>query len=259
MKFLTTKINLILFFIPILYLNSQPALEEDGLPPVPGLQTAVYDYAGILNNREEHFLREKLIRYSDSTSTQIVIASIPDLQGHDINLYAAEWAHKWGIGQKGKDNGIFILVAPNDRKVSIQVGYGVEPLLTDALSRRIIDRIMIPHFRKEDYFNGLNSAVDTIFKILTGEFKPDANSSNENFPVWLVIVIVVFILIILFLLSKHHKGGGGYTIDNPGGPVIWGGGSYSGGSGWGGGFGGGGFSGGFGGGGFGGGGASGSW
>ncbi len=240
-------------------------IDQDGLPAKPALETSVYDFAGILSPGERQSLEEKLIRYADSTSTQIVAATIPSLNGNDINVWGAEWAHKWGIGQAGKDNGILIIVAPNDRKTAIVTGYGVEPYLTDALSKRIIENILIPHFKRGDYYGGLNRAADVIFAILQGNFKAPEIQDNKGEIDWvLVLFLVIFVIIVLYVLSKRHggKGGGGYTIDRQG-PVIWGGswgsGGFGGGSFGGGSFGGGGFSGGFGGGGFGGGGASGSW
>ena len=235
--------------------------DKDGLPEVPSFQTSVYDYARILKPWQKKRLEQKLIAYSDTTSTQIVIATVPHLGTHDINLYAAEWAHKWGIGQKGKDNGIFILLAPNDRKVAIQNGYGVEDRLTDALSSRIIENIMIPHFRKGDYYGGLDKATDVIFAILQGKFDAETLKGSGDTD-WLVILFIIFFIILVIIAIKKGSGGsgsGGYTIDNVG-PVFWGGDLGGGSSGGGfGGFGGGGFSGGFGGGGFGGGGASGGW
>jgi len=261
MKFHTIKLILFLLFLGNLTAQEWK-IEEDGLPAVPSFQTSVYDFAGVLSPDQKQYLEQKLIRYADSTSTQIVIATVPDLEGHDINLYAAEWAHKWGIGQKGKDNGIFILLAPDDRKVAISTGYGVEHLLTDALSRRIIDRYMIPHFRQGDYFGGLNAATDAVFRVLSGAYRND-DSDNEPIPAWVIMLFILFFILLLVTLSRHMDSpGGGYTIDRPGGPVIWTGGRPFGpgpfDDGFGGGFGGG-FSGGFGGGGFGGGGASGSW
>jgi uncharacterized protein len=264
MKFHTIKYFLLLLLLIPAFSNAQEGvrLEEDGLPPVPSFQTSVYDYADILPGDKEKFLEQKLIRYSDSTSTQIVIATIPSVRGRDINLFATEWAHKWGIGRAGKDNGIFILVAPKDRKVAISTGYGVESRLTDALSRRIIENYMIPYFKKGDYFRGLHLATDVIFKLLTGEFKAEQVKHSNELRFWDLLVIIIIVLFIIWVLSKISggRGGRGYTIDNPGGPVIFRGGGTGGfGGGFGGGSFGGGFSGGFGGGGFGGGGASGSW
>ncbi len=268
MKFHTIKTyGFILFWffnIGVYGQKTEFPLEKDGLPPVPEIQTSVYDYAQILPDQQEKQLKQKLIRYADTTSTQIVIVTVPKLPGVNLNFWAAQWAEKWGIGIKGKDNGILIVVAPNDRKVVIQTGYGVEDRLTDALARRIIENIFIPHFKKGDYYGGLDRGTDVIIDLLSGKFQAKTTGIDDS-PDWLALLLI-FIVLVLFIywLSRHSgKGGGGYTIDREG-PVIWGspfggssGGNWGGspgGSGWGGGF-----SGGFGGGSFGGGGASGSW
>ncbi len=243
--------------------QTMPPLDDDGLPAIPKVQTSVYDYANIFPDGQQKALEQKLIRYGDSTGTQIVVASIPSLKGRDINFYTTNWAHKWGIGQEREDNGIFILIAPKERKVFIATGYGVEDRLTDALSKRIVEKILIPHFKKGDYIGGVNRAADVIFSILQGKFKAGNTLKNKNDDLWNVLIIALILFIIIFWLSKRYGGhggdDGGYTIDRRG-PVFWGGGFGGGTSSGGfGGFGGGGFSGGFGGGGFGGGGAGGSW
>ena len=240
-------------------------IDKDGLPAVPSLtvqkQHSVYDYAGLLSPDERRRLEEKLSKYYDSTSTQIVVATIQKVND-DISLYATEWAHKWGIGQKDKGNGVFILVSKDDHKITIRTGYGVEHLLTDALSRRIIERDIIPAFRQGRFYEGLDRAVTTIQKILSGEFVNDLPQGDE-IPVWVIILFIIFIIFILLTIFGN-SGGDGWTTSSNGGPIIitrggrsiWGG--SSGGS-FGGGSFGGGFSGGFGGGGFGGGGATGGW
>lgn len=241
---------------------------QDGIPPVPKIQTSVYDYAHLLKPAEKNRLEEKLLKYNDTTSTQIVVATIPSVNGKDISLFATEWAHKWKIGQKGKDNGVFILVSKNDRKVTIRTGYGVEHKLTDAYSRRIIEQVIKPEFRKGNFYRGLDRATDYIIQALNGEFKGvplSKKTDGEGIPIGFIIFII-FILIII-LSNKNRGGGSGGNISrsildtiilsNAGRSGGFGGGFGGGSSG--GSFGGGGFGGGFGGGGFGGGGASGSW
>lgn len=231
----------------------------------------VYDYANILSSQETQALSNKLIRYSDTTSTQIAIATITSLEGNDIAMLATEKAHEWGIGQKGKDNGVFILIAQNDRKVHIATGYGVEHLLTDYLSKQIIDGIITPNFKKQQYYNGLNQATDVIIKVLAGEYKGDAKKSSKGKGN--IIILVLIIGGIIFFMSRgNNSGKGNGGSNNRGGgldssdiftAILLGsmGSSrgYRGGSGFGGGGGFSGGGGGFGGGGFGGGGASGGW
>ena len=147
----------ILFAISALFFIHASGQTSDCIPPKPSVETSVYDYANLLSEGQKKALERKLIGYSDSTSTQIVVAVTADLCGGDIAMTATEWAHKWGIGQKGKDNGVFILLSPSDRKIFIATGYGVEGALTDAMTRRIIEQSILPEFRKGDYYAGLDA------------------------------------------------------------------------------------------------------
>jgi uncharacterized protein len=236
-------------------------------------QEAVYDYVNLLSNSEKNKLENKLIRYADSTSTQIVVAIISSTKGENIAYLAANWGEKWGIGQAEEDNGILILVAKNDRKLTISTGRGTEGLLTDFVSKRIIDNVITPEFKKGNYFAGLNNGTSVIFKVLSGEFKENRDFSNkEDSPKGFIFIIVVIIIIIIIIRGNKNNGGGGrgFRRKSATGSLIdililsstgrSFGSSSSGGFGSGG-FGGssGGFGGGFGGGSFGGGGASGSW
>ncbi len=270
MKYLRGSFLILFLFC----LNS--ALGQYAIPDKPKVETSVYDYISLLSKQEATALEQKLIGYSDSTSTQIVVAIITSTEGENINFLAAQWGQKWGIGQADEDNGILILLARDDRKIAISTGYGVEALLTDALSKRIIQNIIIPEFRRGDYYAGLNKGSDVIFQVLTGEFKeerPGDFESGSNIAkvigVLFFIGIIIFIIVIIIIIAnRNNKGGKGGGRKK--GLDLWdiiilsnmGRGGYrgsSGGSFGGGGFGGGGFSGGFGGGGFGGGGASGGW
>ncbi len=240
-------------------------IDDDGLPAKPALNIqqnhSVYDYAKMLSPEQRRMLEHKISKYYDSTSTQIVIATINKVND-DISLYATNWAHKWGLGQKDKDNGVFLLVSKDDHKITIRTGYGVEHLLTDALSRRIIESVIIPHFKQGDFYGGLDASLDVIYKILRGEYKNDLSKKSEGDSTIFYIFLFIFAIIILIIIfgkkggsngGGWHSSGGGPIIFSSGGMSSWGGGSS------GGGFSGGGFSGGFGGGGFGGGGATGGW
>src|SRR5690554_287412 len=237
------------------------------IPEMPDKETSYYDFdTNVLSEAEQNHITQKLINYADSTSTQIVVVTIPSTKGEYINRYATDLAHKWGIGQQGKDNGILLLVAVNDRKVNISTGYGTEHLLTDALSRRIIETQILPEFRNGNYFAGIDKGTTSIMQIMSGEYKNDKTNGGELsiLGLLLVFVFVVFILIIVSKGKGGRNGGSSGGLDlgdiiilssmgrhsGRGGGFFGGGGSFGGG---------GGFSGGFGGGGFGGGGASGSW
>ncbi|WP_025667689.1 TPM domain-containing protein [Aquimarina megaterium] len=256
---------LLLLFLGIPFLSFNTTSAQRKIPPKPKLQTAVYDEADMLTTSESKHLQEKLIRYSDTTSTQIVVATINSLQGENIGLYAAEWAHKWGIGQSKEDNGVFILVAKNDRKIWIATGYGVEEKLTDFTSKTIIDQIITPEFKRGNFYTGLDKGTTAIFQVLDGTFKGSRKNKKELPITELIILGIAFIIIIkAFSKSNHRNGGKGNRGNRSGSSLLdviilsnmgrgsFGGGSFGGGSS-------GGFGGGFGGGGFGGGGAGGSW
>ena len=264
-----------LYVIALLCFSFQSYAQYE-IPAKPSDQRAVYQYKNgvIMDEKPAWALNQKLVRYADSTSTQIVIASINSTNGEDILYLGAQWANKWGIGQEKKDNGIFILVAKGDRKISINTGYGVEEFLTDALSKRIINKTIRPAFKKGAYYKGLNKATDQIIAILDGNFDASELKKSDfttwDFIFWTFIFVVPFIVIghLLWIRRewKKRKGDGqdvtfgeifrDYTFNDgilyhPGGSISS---QQSSGS-YGGGFGGGGF----GGGGFGGGGASGGW
>jgi len=243
---------------------SNDAVAQFDIPPVPSNRTALYDDVNLLSDSQQRSLENKLIRYADSTSTQIVIAIISATQGEDISFLGAKWGQQWGIGQANTDNGILILLAKDDRKVDINTGYGIETIVTDRMCEQIINRIMIPEFKNGDYYAGLDQGTDALIAALAGEYQENRSFNKGNkFPFQLIFI---FILIIFILIksrgggkNNRRGGGGGSLLDviilsNMGRT-----GGYSSGSSGGGWSGGGGFSGGFGGGGFGGGGASGGW
>ncbi|MEY4964138.1 MAG: hypothetical protein RLZZ323_1457 [Bacteroidota bacterium] len=238
------------------------------IPEKPDFQTSVYDYAQVLSANEKAQLEEKLVRYSDSTSTQIVIITIESLKGEDVSQLATNWAQTWGIGQAKEDNGVIILLAKAEKKIAINPGYGLEDRLTAGTGGEIIRNIIVPEFKAGSYYNGLDKGTNAIIDVFKGKYKGTRKQhKGEDFPLLPFIVIIVIVLI---LFSRNKKGGG-----NSGGSGGFGGGpnlldiiilsnlGRSGGGGFGsssgGGFGGGGFGGGFGGGGFSGGGSSGSW
>lgn len=245
------------------------------IPEKPKLQTSVYDYVNLLSASQKSNLESKLIRYSDTTSTQIVVAVIASTEGENINYLAANWGEKWGIGDAEKDNGVLILLAKDDRKIAIQNGRGVEYLLTDFQSKRIIERVIIPEFKKGDFYRGLDKGADYIFRTLQGEFKGTRKQESKGFDPGMIIFVIMIIVFFIIISrgNKNNKGGGrGYRRGSVAGSILEtiilsnagrGGGSFGGGFGGrssgGGSFGGGGFGGGFGGGSFGGGGASGGW
>lgn len=248
------------------FLVTQIAFAQFTIPEKPAFQTSVYDFAKVLSETEKSQLEEKLVRYSDSTSTQIIIVTIESLKGEDVSQLATNWAQTWGIGQAKEDNGVIILLAKAEKKIAINPGYGLEDRLTAGTGGEIIRNIIIPEFKAGSYFNGLDKGSDAIIDVFKGKYKGNRKQNKgEKFPILPFIVIIVIVLI---LFSRNKKGGGNSGNSGGGGIGLLDilvlsslGSSSRGGFGGssGGGFGGGGFGGGFGGGGFSGGGSSGSW
>ena len=224
----------------------------------------VNDFAGIFSPAENAALEQKLLAYNDSTSTQIYVVTVSDLGGYPASDYSFRLGEMWEIGQKSKNNGAVILIKPktgNSRgQAFIAAGYGLEARINDAYAGRIVRNDMIPYFAEDDYFGGVNAAIDVMIGRLSGEFSAE-EAEEEGLPLFAITIIIIGIIILLAIFS----GGGDQHIDNDGhrrssGPPIFfppviGGGRRGGGFG---GFGGGGFGGG-GGGSFGGGGAGARW
>jgi uncharacterized protein len=260
-----------IFLLSLLGLIFNFAFGQD-FPEKPG--TLVNDYANVLSATQKQSLEQKLVAFDDSSSTQIAIAIVKSVGDYDINEYAVELGRKWGVGQSGKNNGIMIVVAVGDRKISIQTGYGVEGALPDVYARRIIDNDIKPNFKAGDYYAGLDAGTTSIIKYTRGEYKNDNPKASKSKGGSGSLVIIIIIVVVIIIIMRKGGGGGSEIIGGRGASnaLFWallfggGGGSRGGNSGWGsgGGFGGGGSSGGggfggFGGGSFGGGGSSGSW
>ncbi|MFO8099982.1 MAG: TPM domain-containing protein [Salinibacter sp.] len=222
----------------------------------------VLDRADLLSNADQQRLAQKLSAFEDTTSTAIVVVTLPTLDGAPISDYAFELGRAWGVGQEDKDNGVVVLVSEGDREVFIATGYGVEGALPDAIANRIVETVMTPAFRKGQFYAGLDRGTDAIIQATRGEFDASARRSSsdgdDGVPYALLFTLLIFAY---FFGQSIFRGGSGQKSRRSrrrGGPVvIWGGGGVGGGGG-GMGSGGGGF-GGFGGGSFGGGGAGGSW
>ena len=188
------------------------------IPEKPSFQTSVYDYAKLLSDAEKTQLEEKLVRYSDTTSTQIVVITIDDLKGEDVGVLATNWAQTWGIGQAKEDNGVIILVSKNDRKISIRPGYGVEDRLVAGICGQIIRNDITPEFKTGSYYNGLNKGADSIFKVLTGKYKGERKQEKEG-SIIPILIIIAFVIIFLIIASKN-KGNNGGNSGGFGGPDL---------------------------------------
>ena len=253
----------LLLFVGLFLIVFTAAFAQD-FPERSNPPKLVNDFAGVMTSDEVNALEQKLVAFNDSNSTQIAIVTLKSIEGYDIADYAFKLGEKWGIGQKEKDNGILVLIAPNDRKVFIATGYGNEEYVTDAMSRRIIEEKFKPAFKNNNFYQGLEDGTNAIIDLLTGKYKAEPQQfGKKGKGSFIRIIIILAILILLIKVFGGGNRGGGRTF-NSSGPIFWGGmggfgRGFGGGSSSGFGGGGGGGFGGFGGGSFGGGGAGGSW
>jgi len=235
----------------------------------PAKEQLVVDQAGVFTEQEITQLKEKLHQFSKETSTQVLIYTTPDLQGYDVGDFAQRLGQSWGIGSKEFDNGIVIVFKPKNSepgRITIQTGYGIEPLIPDAVANQIIDNEMIPEFKNGNVFNGFNKAIDVCISLTKGEFTAANYESkikkSENIG-GAVFILIIFLITVFSLIGKSRTGRH-YNAGTKSNLPLWaalfmlGSGSHRG-SGFGDFSSGSGSFGGFGGGSFGGGGASGSW
>ena len=270
-------LNRLLLAIALLALLSVSAFAAE----LPALTGRVVDDANVIDAATREQITQKLAAFEAKSSDQVVVVTVPSLDGEEIEPYSNRLYRSWALGQKQENNGVLLVVAPNDRKVRIEVGYGLEGTLTDLLSKLIIENAVIPGFRSGDYSGGISKGVDGILAVLSGdaaelEARAKRNVQEPTSDVdWVMLIFVMIFLFMFFsgiilpavvtsfgrkiapgryewlgmIFDIGSRGGGGWSSG--------GGGWSSGGGGWSSGGGGGGFSGG--GGSSGGGGASGSW
>jgi uncharacterized protein len=262
-----SKACLRVFWVALAFLPSFLGAQTDVFPPKPEPAVYVHDFSNWLDRNQVAMLEEKLRRYHDSTSTQLVVMIRPDLGDYDKSSYAIELGNRWGIGKKSKNNGVVMLIKSEqpDRGIFIATGYGTEGALPDILAGQIIRNTMGPFFREKKYYEGIDAGTNEIIKALSGEFKNDGEPGDAKAGmVVLVIFLIVFFLILFFVFRAAKRGARMITHSGAGGSMWgagwgagsgWGGGGSSGGSSWGGGSDGGSFGGGS----FGGGGAGGDW
>lgn len=189
------------------------------LPEQPNPPRIVNDFANLLSPQEVQQLESKLRAYNDTTSTQIAIVVVPSLDGYDPSEYAFALGKKWGIGQKGKNNGILVLIKPkvgNERgQVFIATGYGMEGSITDARANRIIDQTIIPAFRQNKYYEGLDQATTQLIQFARGEFKADKKGAKTVSPfasiLIFIVLVAVFGIIAAIARSKKYTSGSVYS------------------------------------------------
>jgi uncharacterized protein len=196
-------------FAFVAFLLVLPAVALD----FPALSGRVVDDAGILDEETRAALTQKLAAFEARTTDQLVVVTLKSLQGTSIEDFGVELGRHWQIGQRDKNNGVLLLVAPNERRVRIEVGYGLEGALTDAVSRLIIENGITPRFRAGDFAGGITRGVDDIISVLSGDAeewkaraarRPDTVSptdSTRNDSIWPVIWVVLVVMLVVFICS----------------------------------------------------------
>ncbi len=244
------------------------AVSAQNLLPKPNPPRLVNDAAGVLSSQEVETLERKLVALDDSTSNQIAVVLIKSLGDYAIDDYAQKLFRAWGIGNKKTNNGVLIIAAIDDRKMWIEVGYGLEGAIPDITAASIYRNEMVPEFRNQNYYKGIDNAINALTKAAVGEYKVQkekkrGNSNSGSGSIFPFLILIVIVILFIARSGRGGRGGGGGGLGSIANAVILSSllnGGRGGGGGWGGGgdSGGGGF-GGFGGGDSGGGGAGGSW
>jgi uncharacterized protein len=234
-------------FFAFVFLLALPVLFALKVPP--RADGYVTDRAGLLSSSARADLETALRAFEDKTSNQVVVATFPSLEGDSLEDFSMRLAEAWKAGRKNRDNGVIFLIFKNDRKMRIEVGYGLEGVLPDALAGQIISQVVVPYFRTGDYSGGILAGSDAIMKATQGEFKGVTKKNKPDVAARLIVLFGVFFLFHLFARANSNRiggrrGGGGFFVPMGGG-FRSGGGGFGGFSGGGGGFGGGGASGGW--------------
>src|SRR5690554_5556589 len=185
------KPSLILIFF--ILISSLPVFAQEDFPAPPDPPRLVNDFTNTLSASEQSALEKKLVAYNDSTSTQISIVLIRSVGPYDISDYTFQLGEKWGIGRKDKDNGMLILAAMEDRDVFMATGYGLEGAVPDAVANRIVDNVIVPAFKAEAYYEGLNQATDMVIKLAEGEYDEEdvARKGNSSGAIFFILFFIV--------------------------------------------------------------------
>ncbi len=223
--------------------------QDKDIPPRPNPPQLVNDLTrNTLDAQEEGNLEIRLRKLNDTTSSQVAVVIVSSLNGYDVADYAIRLAKKWGIGQKGKNNGVLLLFAMTEHKSTIQVGYGLEGALTDLETQQILVDVIRPYFKQQKYYEGIDNGITAIAQAIAGEYKSNGSDAEDGGD-WLVFVVVIFFIVIFLIsaFSRRSRGGyrggggspfiffdgggssGGYDSDGGGSSFDFGGGDFGGG------------------------------
>lgn len=182
------------------------------IPSRPTPPRLVNDFTNTLTKSQQYNLEQKLVAYNDTTSTQIAVVFVNDLQGTTAADFAYQLGEKWGVGTKD-NNGVVILIKPKTNtkgEVFISVGYGLEPYIPDAMAKRIIENEMIPAFKNNDYYSGVNNAIDIIIRLASGAFSAEEDS-DETAEIFILIFFIIMIVVMITFITFAGKVGKTYS------------------------------------------------
>jgi uncharacterized protein len=194
------------------------------IPPRPNPPRLVNDFANVLSASEKENLERKLVQFDDSTGSQVAVVIVKSLEGYTVEETAHGILRNWSVGQKGKNNGVVILAALEDRKINIQTGYGMEGVLPDLVCKRIITKHIIPAFKQQRYYEGLDAATTSIIEISKNEYKADDLGQSAGGDIW-IFAIMIFIFLIFIMISMRRQRQRG-TIMTRRGYTDWDGGGW---------------------------------
>lgn len=238
-------IALLLLLTPATGVRAQVSSADSVIPARPNPPRLVNDFVGILNSNERERLEQKLRAYNDSTSTQIAVVIVRTTEPYPIGDFSFQVLRKWGVGQRGKNNGLVLAWATETRKIYITTGYGLEGAIPDAIAKRIISNVIVPNFKAARYYQGLDEATTEIIQRAQGEYQAKPSRNNDGGDGSSIFIWIFVVFIVIYFISRRGGGGGGRSNRNRGGgffpPVFFPTSTYSG---WGGSSGGGGFGGG---------------
>ena len=194
--------------------------------PRPNPPRLVNDFAGVLSPEQIDILEDKLVALDDSTSNQIAVVLLPSLDGAAIEDYAVKLFREWGIGDKKTNNGVLIIASIQDRKIWIEVGYGLEGAIPDVTASSIYRNEMVPSFREQNYYRGIDNAINALAKAAVGEYKTkrEKKSDGKGSPVFVFLFILIVVLLILSK-GRGNRGGGmmsrGGFAGNVAEAILW--------------------------------------
>src|SRR5262245_35153349 len=228
-------------FLLIVFLMALQCLLASALD-VPPLRGRVNDYAGVMQPNQVQSLEAQLAQLERDTGHQVAVLTIPTLDGEDIEGFSIRVAENWKIGKKGFDNGVILVVAIKDRRLRLEVGYGLEGILPDAIAKRITSDYIVPRFRNQDYGGGIVAGIDAVQKVIRKEPLPESARSKQrggsglNSTAMLVITFAILALMAFTSRANRQRRGFWGTRGSRGpifwgGPGGWGGGGFSGGGG----------------------------